>query len=107
MTSESSSSSRCLLKNKNSADQGIDQQSLFNLPLNKPYLLYPDYTVGTGITPVQLHKDVGRGLLPPVGSFTLPLKINYFLNFLLTKCITKNHTQQPYLTNFFNCSTSW
>jgi hypothetical protein len=30
-------------------------------------------TVGLGITPSQPHqKDKGRGLLPPVGNYTLP-----------------------------------
>jgi len=46
---------------------------------NKPYLLYPDFTVGFGITPNQpilYEYKTARGLLPPVGNYTLPLKTN-------------------------------
>ena len=46
--------------------------------MKKPHLLYPDFTVGTGITPVQPY---GSWTLPPVGNYTLPLKMNLFLFF--------------------------
>jgi hypothetical protein len=50
----SSSPGTYQLSKKSSVDQRRPTEFIC-LFSNKPYLLYPDYTVGTGITPVQLH----------------------------------------------------
>jgi hypothetical protein len=36
------------------------------------FFFHPDFTVGTGISPVQSRVIGSRGLSPPVGNFTLP-----------------------------------
>ena len=41
------------------------------------FFSHPDYTVGSGISPDQ-PLIAGRGLLPPVGNYTLPRRI-YFI----------------------------
>ncbi len=41
---------------------------------------YPDYTVGSGITPDHAQKGA-RGLSPPVGNYTLPRRyLQFFVN---------------------------
>lgn len=44
-----------LIENKRTLLIRGSTESTCTISSNKPYLLYPDYTVGTGITPVQLH----------------------------------------------------